>query len=145
MIARDGSSRPPRLVVIGGCGRAGQALAVALAEMRSNVQVLDINPAALDALPRDMVASQRIQPRVADITLPSGLRTVDTHSADAFIAVTGSDSVNALAAQIAYHILGTPKVICRVDDPAKREMYEKLEITAISQSDLLMNMILDNF
>ena len=144
MIMRDGSSRPPRLVVIGGCGRAGQALAVALADMRSNVQVLDINPAAFDTLPRGMVASHRIQPRVADITLPSGLRTVDTHSADAFIAVTGSDSVNALAAQMAYHILGTPKVICRVDDPAKRDMYEKLDISAVSQSDLLMNMILEN-
>ncbi|MXX53019.1 MAG: TrkA family potassium uptake protein [Dehalococcoidia bacterium] len=129
-------------VVIGGCGRTGVVLASTLCESGSLVQVLDSNPSAFDRLPPDLVSSARVQLRLADVTLASSLRIARAQDADVFISVTGSDSVNATAAQIAHHILRVPTVICRTDDPVKRGMYETLDITAVSQADLIRDMVI---
>ncbi len=129
-------------VVIAGCGRTGVALASTLCESGGLVQVLDTNPSAFDRLPPDLVGSGRVQPRLADVTLASSLRGARAQDADIFISVTGSDSMNATAAQIAHHILRVPTVICRTDDPVKRGMYEALDITAVSQADLIRDMVI---
>ncbi|MCY4654132.1 MAG: NAD-binding protein, partial [Dehalococcoidia bacterium] len=98
-----------RRVVIGGCGRTGSVLADALCESGSLVQVLDIVPSAFDRLSPSLISSGRAQPRLADITLTSSLRISRAQDADVFISVTGSDSINVTAAQIAHHILRVPK------------------------------------
>ena len=128
-------------VVIGGCGRTGAVLASALCESGSLVQVLDLVPTAFDRLSPTLIKSGRAHPRLADITLASSLRTARTQDADIFISVTGSDSVNITAAQIAYHILRVPTVICMMDDPVKRDMYQALEITAVSHANLVRDTI----
>ena len=129
-------------VVIGGCGRTGAVLASTLCDAGSLVQVLDLIPSAFDRLPPALVGSGRAQARLADVTLASSLRSARAQDADVFISVTGSDAVNATAAQIAHHILRVPTVICRTDDPVKRGMYETLDITAVSQADLIRDMII---
>lgn len=129
-------------VVIGGCGRTGVVLASTLCESGSLVQILDLVPSAFDRLPPSLVSSGRVQARLADVTLASSLRSARAQDAAVFISVTGSDSVNATAAQIAHHILRVPTVICRTDDPVKREMYEGLDITAVSQADLIRDMVI---
>lgn len=130
-------------VVIGGCGRTGAVLAAALCESGSLVQVLDVVPSAFDRLSPSLIRNGRVQPRLADITLASSLRISRAQDADVFISVTGSDSVNATAAQIAHHILRVPTVICRMEDPVKRDMYEALELTAMSHADLVRDMVID--
>lgn len=132
-----------RRVVIGGCGRTGSVLAAALCESGSLVQVLDLVPSAFDRLSPSLIRSGRAQPRLADVTLASSLRVARAQDADIFISVTGSDSVNITAAQIAHHILRVPTVICRIDDPVKRDMYEALELTAVSHADLVRDMVID--
>ena len=128
--------------VIGGCGRTGAALAVALCEAGSLVQALDLVPSAFDRLSPTLIRNGRTQPRLADITLASSLRAARAQDADIFIAVTGSDSVNVTAAQIAHHIFRVPTVICRMDDPIKRDLYRTLEISAISHADLVRDMVI---
>ncbi len=130
-----------RRIVIGGCGRTGAALAAALCESGSLVHVLDLVPSAFDRLSPTLLKSGRVQPRLADVTLASSLRTSRVQDADVFIAVTGSDSINVTAAQIAQHIFRVPTVICRMDDPVKRDMYEALEMTTVSQSYLVKDMV----
>lgn len=127
--------------VIGGCGRTGAALASALCEAGSLVQVLDLVPSAFDRLSPSLIKSGRTQPRLADITLASSLRIARAQDADMFISVTGSDSINVTAAQIAHHILRVPTVICRMDDPVKRDLYQTLEITTVSHADLVRDMV----
>lgn len=129
-------------VVIGGCGRAGAALVSALCESGSLVQALDIAPSAFDRLPPTLIKNGRVQPRLADITLASNLRAARVQDADVFIALTGSDSVNVTAAQIARHIFRVPTVICRMDDPVKRDMYQNLEITAVSHADFVRDAVI---
>lgn len=132
-----------RRVVIGGCGRTGSVLAAALCESGSLVQVLDLVPSAFDRLSPSLIRSGRVQPRLADVTLASSLRISRAQDADVFISVTGSDSVNVTAAQIAHHILRVPTVICRMDDPVKRDMYEALELTAVSHADLVRDIVIE--
>lgn len=130
-------------VVIGGCGRTGSVLADALCESGSMVQILDLVPSAFDRLPPHLIRSGKAQPLLADVTLASSLRVARTQDADIFISVTGSDSINVTAAQIALHILRVPTVICRMDDPVKRDMYEALELTAVSHADLVRTLVVD--
>ena len=132
-----------RRVAIGGCGRTGAILAAAFCESGNTVQVLDLVPAAFDRLLQNLVRSGRIYPRIADVTLTSNLRAARIQDSDVFISVTGNDYVNAMAAQIAHHILMVPTVVCRVDDPVKRDMYEALEINPFSHSSLVKDTVVE--
>ena len=48
-----------------------------------------------------------------------------------------------MAAQIAKHVFNVPRVICRIYDPLRQEMYDTLGIETFSptilQSDMLKN------
>ena len=46
-----------------------------------------------------------------------------------------------MAAQIAYHTLMIPTVICRIDDPVKRDLYERLELTALSHTNTMTELV----
>ncbi len=134
-----------RRAVIGGCGRTGAAIAAAIAAAGRIVYVLDVLPSAFDKLPPDDVRDGVIRARLCDITLESQLIVAGVQDADMFIAVGGSDPVNAVAAQIAHHVLRIPDVICRLDDPVKREMYERLNICAISPTRVLRDLAMERF
>ncbi len=82
-------------------------------------------------------------PFLADITMESNLRKTGVQDTDVFIATAGSDAVNIMAAQIARHILEVNRVVCRLDDPVKRELYEGLEITTISHTEILRDLALE--
>lgn len=125
-----------RRAVVGGCGRTGAEIAVALCEAGCEVTVLDTDPTAFERLAARLGASgaaRRPRPLVADVTLESRLRAAGAQDADAFFAVVRTDAANALAAQIAFHILRIPLVVCRIDDPIKREMYESMDIKTVSR------------
>ena len=133
----------PRPVVIVGCGRTGAAIATAISETGSIVQILDVSITAFDLLPTGLIEDGQIVPIVGDGTLQSDLRKASAQDADVLIAVSGKDAANAMSAQIARHILGVPKVICRLSDPVLKEMYEGLELTTVSPTRLVSNLIID--
>ena len=126
--------------VVGGCGRSGAAVAVALSELGCRVRVIDIIPSAFDHLPEERGQAGVLEPLLGDITLESDLRLAGVQDCNIFIAVTGNDSVNIMAAQIAQHILQIPTVICRLDDPVKRDLYEQLELVTISHTHMLRDL-----
>ena len=129
-------------VAIGGCGRTGAAIAAALSRPGRTIYVLDVFPDAFDNLPDDVVQKGLVMPYLADMTLESELRFTGVQDVDVFIATAGRDAVNILAAQIARHILGVRSVICRLNDPVKREMYEKLELATIGHTEILKDLVL---
>lgn len=69
---------------------------------------------------------------VGDGTVYADLRKTPVRDAGVFIAVSGRDTQNALAAQIARHIFEVPNVICRMNDPDRQAMYQELGLKAIS-------------
>ena len=131
-----------RAAMIGGCGRTGAAIAGALSESGCMVRVFDVNPTAFNRLPMGPGPNERIGPVLGDITLESHLRRAGAQDADLFVAVAGSDSVNIMAAQIALHILRVPVVMCRLEDPVKRDLYDQLDLNTLSQTHLLMDLVL---
>jgi trk system potassium uptake protein TrkA len=137
-IARAG----PRPVVVVGCGRTGAAIATALSETGSTVQILDVSVSAFDLLPTGLIEDGQIVPIIGDGTLESDLRKAAAQDADVLIAVSGKDAANAMSAQIAHHILGVPRVICRLSDPVLNEMYEGLELITVSPTGLVSDLIL---
>ncbi|MCI0441447.1 MAG: NAD-binding protein, partial [Chloroflexi bacterium] len=96
----------------------------------------------LRRLPQGEVRDGRIIPIVGDATLENDLKKAQIQDADAFIAVSGQDTLNALAAQVARHIFEVPTVITRVSDPARKELYNQLGVVTISATDILTELAL---
>lgn len=115
-------------VVIMGCGRVGAQLAALLDNEEHQVTILDTNPHSF----RRLVPTFRGNALLGDGTDEDSLRKAGIEEADAFIAVTQGDNRNVMAAQIAKHIFNVPRVICRIYDPLREELYQTLGLEAIS-------------
>ena len=70
-------------------------------------------------------------------------KKVGIEGVDALVAVTQGDNRNVMAAQIAKHIFGVPKVVCRIYDPLRRDIYEALGLEAISPTVVFAEMLKD--
>jgi len=114
--------------VIMGSGRVASELATLLDREGHGVVVIDLDPAPFKGLP-DTFGGKTL---LGDATDEEVLRRAGLASADAFIALTRDDDRNAMAAQIAKHIFGVRKVICRIYDPLREEFYKTLGLEAIS-------------
>ncbi|TET86390.1 MAG: TrkA family potassium uptake protein, partial [Dehalococcoidia bacterium] len=51
------------------------------------------------------------------------------------------DNRNIMAAQIAKHIFNVPKVICRIYDPLREELYQTLGLDAVSPTTVLAQLL----
>ena len=115
-------------VIIMGCGRVGAELATQLDREGHEVIALDINPDALRALPPDF-KGRRIVGNGIDQDV---LRKAGAAEADAFVAATPGDNRNVMAAQMAKHLFDVPRVVCRIFDPIREEIYRGLGLETIS-------------
>jgi len=115
-------------VVIMGCGRVGAQLASILDAEGHKITVLDINPDGFRKLSVEFKGTALI----GDGTDEDTLRRAGIEEADGFVAVTQGDNRNVLAAQIAKHIFGVKKVVCRIYDPLRRELYANLGLETVS-------------
>ncbi len=115
-------------VVIMGSGRVASELATLLDQEGHAVVVIDVQSSQFERLPVGFGGKTL----VGDATDEEVLRRAGLASADAFIALTRDDDRNAMAAQIAKHIFGVRKVICRIYDPLREEFYKTLGLEAIS-------------
>ncbi len=129
---RPGSLR----IVAMGCGGLGSAVVASLSEHGHTIHVLDTNASAFDGLPKSSIEGGGIVTCVGDGTVVRDLIKVSAPVADVFMALSGSDTKNALAAQLAKQIYSVPRVICRVDDRALCEMYEGLGLITVSSTTL---------
>ena len=59
------------------------------------------------------------------------LRRAGIEQADAFIAVTNWDNTNVMAAQVAKEIFGVRRVVCRIYDHLREEIYRDLGLETI--------------
>jgi len=108
--------------VILGCGRMGAHLAKVLAAEYHQITVIDSNSAAFARLgpdfPGELVVGTGIDEDV--------LRRAGIEQAEAFVAVTNWDNTNVMAGQVARDIFGVSRVICRIYDPLREEIYQML-------------------
>ncbi len=126
-------------VVIMGCGRAGAQLAALLDAEGHQVTVLDTNLESFHRLPPGFGGAVL----VGDGTDGDDLKKAGIEEADAFVAVTQGDNRNIMGAQIAKHLFNVPKVVCRIYDPLRKELYETLDLDAISPTTIFAQLLRD--
>ncbi len=116
-------------LVIVGCGRMGAALAHAVLRRGHGVTVID----------RDSASFVRLSPCFSgetitgigfdrEVLLRAGIERVD-----GLAALTDSDEVNLVTARVAKLFFRVPKVVARLHDPRKAEIYRRLGVQSISQ------------
>lgn len=71
------------------------------------------------------------------------LRQAGIAQADAFCSVTNGDNSNIVAAQAAKKIFKVPKVIARVYDPSRADIYKSLGLDILSGTILFASMLRD--
>ena len=69
------------------------------------------------------------------------LARIGLGEADAFIAATQGDNRNVMATQMAKHIFGVPRTLCRIYDPIREEMYRELGLETISPTLIGANLL----
>ena len=130
-------------VVIMGCGRVGAMLASFLDKDGHEVTVLDIQPSSFRRLPGDFRGKKVVGNGIdQDVLARIGVR-----EADAFVAVTQGDNRNVMATQMAKHLFGVPRALCRIYDPIREEIYRGLGLETISPTIVgatLLKETLDN-
>ncbi|MFH0839412.1 MAG: TrkA family potassium uptake protein [Candidatus Omnitrophota bacterium] len=126
-------------VIILGCGRVGSELAKLLSSEGHNVVVIDRNPSSFERLGRTFNGITLVG-NGFDI---DSLKAAGITQAHAFCAVTNGDNTNLVAAQVAKKIFNVPKVIVRVYDPNRANIYKALGLDVISGTILFAAMIRD--
>ena len=118
------------LAVIAGCGRVGAHLALSLSEDGHEVVVIDKNPDAFRRLGAEFKGTA-IPGIVFD---GQTLERAGIKRAQAFVAVTSGDNSNIVSARTAKERYGVERVIARIYDPPRAEIFERLGITVIASA-----------
>lgn len=120
-------------VLIVGSGRVGATLAGVLDEEGHQVTIIDTDKASFAHLPRAFKGVTYLG-NGSDLDV---LRTVGVDKIDWFLALTQGDNRNLMAAQIAREIFGVQRVIAKVNDPIRAEIYRGKGIQTISRTTIL--------
>jgi trk system potassium uptake protein TrkA len=125
--------------LIVGCGRVGSTLAKLLVAEKHDVVVVDENPSAF----------KRLGPRFGGgVEVGTGidydvLKRAGAERADGFVAVTDGDNRNVMAALIAQRMFRIPKIVARIYDPPRGQLYRELGIETFSPTTLGAQIIRD--
>jgi trk system potassium uptake protein TrkA len=114
-----------------GYGRIGSQVAKLLTEQNHDVIIID----------HDADADGRLGPNFKEriirgpgfdhnILIQAGIK-----DAEAFVAASHSDNANIVAARIARSIFHVPRVVARLFDPIRAEIYQRLGLTTISPNN----------
>jgi trk system potassium uptake protein len=117
-------------VIIVGCGRIGVILAERLLRKKADISIIDNIRASFNSLPPDF-EGQTIEGEALnqDVLIRAGI-----DKADALVAVTNCDPLNAVVAHVARTIFNVPHVVVRNYDPKWRELHELFGFQVISST-----------
>jgi trk system potassium uptake protein TrkA len=125
--------------VIVGCGRVGSTLAKLLVADKHDVIVVDENPAAFKRLGNRFGGAVEVGTGI-DYDV---LKRAGADRADGFVAVTDGDNRNVMAALIAQRMFRIPKIVARIYDPPRGQLYRDLGIETFSPTTLGAQLIRD--
>jgi len=118
-------------VIVMGCGRIGSQVSQLLSEHGHDVTVIDHDSNS------DGRLSSKFRGNIIkglgfdrNILMQAGIE-----QAEAFVAASQSDNANIVAARIARNLFHVPRVVARLYDPRRAEIYQRLGLTTISSTN----------
>jgi trk system potassium uptake protein len=120
-------------VIIIGCGRVGAFLAGLLDEEGHAVTIVDLERSSFVHL-ADGFNGTTLLGSGTDLDV---LRGAGIEKADALVAVTQGDNRNLMAAQVAKEIFGVGRVIAKVNDPIRAQLYRSRGLSTFSRTSIL--------
>jgi trk system potassium uptake protein len=125
--------------IIVGCGRVGSMLAKLLVGEGHEVTVVDENPAAFTRLGTRFTGQVELGTGIdAEV-----IRRAGGETADGFASTTNGDNRNVMSALIAQRLFNIKKVVARIYDPPRGEMYRELGIETVCPTTVGAQLIRD--
>jgi trk system potassium uptake protein TrkA len=115
-------------IMIIGCGRQGAELAKTLSLNGCEVTVVDNDQTAFERLGSSFGGRVILGNGIDhDVLVQGGIE-----ESDGIAAVTASDEINIVAARLARQVFKVPRVVARVHDPLKAEIYQRLGLMTVT-------------
>jgi trk system potassium uptake protein TrkA len=127
-------------IIIAGGGRVGAQLAQHLIKQGKDVVIIEKDQALCEKLSTELNALIIN----GDATDKRILEDARIENADVFAAVTGNDSENIVAAQLAKHSYNVPLVLARVEDIDRANMIQGMGIDMIVSPAHVAAMVFEN-
>jgi trk system potassium uptake protein TrkA len=124
-------------ILIMGCGRVGARLATMLDEDGYKVTILDNDTYSFRRLPASFGGTALF----GNGTDEESLKKAGIEEAEVFVAVTQGDNRNVMACQIAKYNYKVPRVVCRIYDPLREEMYSALGLETLSPTKIISQLL----
>jgi trk system potassium uptake protein TrkA len=125
--------------LIVGCGRVGATLAKLLTAEAHDIVVIDENPAAFGRLGNRFAGRVEVGTGIDyDVLQRAGAET-----ADGFVAVTDGDNRNVMAALIAQRMFGIKKIVARIYDPPRGQLYRELGLETVCPTTIGAKIVRD--
>ncbi|MDQ2876881.1 MAG: TrkA family potassium uptake protein [Actinomycetota bacterium] len=115
-------------IVIMGCGRVGSTIAHILEDQGHSVAVIDRDPEAFRKLSSGFKGS-RITGIGHDREV---LAQAGIEHADGFAAISSGDNSNVIAARVARESFSVQRVVARIYDPRRADVYQRLGIPTVA-------------
>ena len=126
-------------VIILGCGRVGSTLARSMHKDGHSVTVIDVASEAFRRLGTKFKGQRVVGNGMdEDVLKRSGIANCDV-----FVCVTPGDNRNIMAAQIAQSVYKVPKVITRINDPIRADVYRGMGIVTFCGTTLFSGLMRD--
>jgi trk system potassium uptake protein TrkA len=124
-------------ILIMGCGRVGARLASLLDAGGHEVTIMDNDTYSFRRLPPNFNGTALF----GNGTDQEALKKAGIEGVDIFVALTQGDNRNVMSCQIAKHVFNVPRVICRIYDPLREEMYAALGLETISPTKIFAQLL----
>ena len=127
-----------RIIIIG-CGRMGAGLALTMSQRGHAVAVVDKDPTSFERLGPSF-KGEVIEGIGFDREV---LLAANIEKADGLAALTASDDVNVVVGRVASQVFRVPRVVARLYDPRKANVYGRLGLHTISPTTWGINQAAD--
>ena len=118
-------------VIVMGYGRIGAQVSKLLTDQKHEVTIID-HDANADARLTPDFKGRLIRGLGFDRNV---LMQAGIEQAEAFVAASTSDNANIVAARIAHNIFHVPRVVARLYDPHRAEIYQRLGLKTVSSTN----------
>lgn len=115
-------------ILIMGCGRLGATFAGLMDEAGHTVTVMDTNPNSFRRLPAGFEGTRAVGNGMDQ----HAVERAGIEHADVFLALTQGDNRNIFASMLAKEIYRVPRVICRIYDPVREQIFRDVGLETFS-------------